>query len=241
MLVAERRDRRLHAGRGRLGAEQVDEPGLQLVDVEVGGVDDDVGLALHRLEQRRARARSPRARCRRRRPAGACGGCCRSGARARRRRPRGTAMRTTVAGRRGAGPTTSRMSAWCGPLPTTRARRSIVDAGRAGQLDHLLDERGRQVVDDEPAEVLEVVGRLRAARPRQPGDHDDVGHRCSGYRRSERELQVASCGCGGTAGGGSWRPRRTPAARARKPGGGRRLLHPLDQQAVGRPARSRSG
>ena len=38
-------------------------------------------------------------------------------------------------------------------------------ARRAPQLGHLLEQPGRQVVDHEPAEVLEAVSRLGTARP----------------------------------------------------------------------------
>ena len=38
----------------------------------------------------------------------------------------------------------------------------------AAQLDELLDERDGQVVDDEPAEILEVVGGLRTPAPESP-------------------------------------------------------------------------
>ena len=37
---------------GSPSGEELGHPVAQLVDVEVGGVDDDVGLGLHRLEQR---------------------------------------------------------------------------------------------------------------------------------------------------------------------------------------------
>src|SRR5207249_411842 len=48
---------------------------------------------------------------------------------------------------------------------------------RARALDEvgdLADQRRRQVVDDEPAEVLERVGRLAATRARQPGDDQEL-------------------------------------------------------------------
>ena len=50
VLVAEGDDARLQPGL-RLAREQVEQPVAQLVDVELGGVDDHVGLGLHRLEQ----------------------------------------------------------------------------------------------------------------------------------------------------------------------------------------------
>jgi hypothetical protein len=48
--------------------------------------------------------------------------------------------------------------------------------GRLGQLDHLGHERGRQVVDHEPPEVLEVVGGQAASGPGQARDHDELLH-----------------------------------------------------------------
>ena len=47
-------------------------------------------------------------------------------------------------------------------------------AGPVHQLDHLRDQRGRQVVDDEPAQVLEGRRRRRAARPRHPRHHERI-------------------------------------------------------------------
>ena len=47
----------------------------------------------------------------------------------------------------------------------TRATRSIPDPGRSDHLDHLHDQTGRHVVDDEPAEVLEGRRRPSTARP----------------------------------------------------------------------------
>ena len=44
------------------------------------------------------------------------------------------------------------------------------------ELDDRADQRGRQVVDDEPAEVLEHVGHARPTGARQAGDQDDVSH-----------------------------------------------------------------
>ena len=61
----------------------------------------------------------------------------------------------------------------------------------AGQLDDRLDERGGQVVDHEPALVLEVCGGLGASRPRQTRDHHDVGHPRPAYRRRPARPCVA--------------------------------------------------
>ena len=47
---------------------------------------------------------------------------------------------------------------------------------RLGELGHLGDQRRRQVVDHEPAEVLEVVRRLRTSGTGQTGDHHELVH-----------------------------------------------------------------
>src|SRR3546814_11867008 len=51
VLVAEGHDATLHADVGVVLAEEADDAVVELVHVEVGGVDDDVGLGLHRLEE----------------------------------------------------------------------------------------------------------------------------------------------------------------------------------------------
>ena len=55
VLVAERHDRRLQEVVDRALREELPEPVAQLVDVGVAGVDDEVGVALQPLEQRRVR------------------------------------------------------------------------------------------------------------------------------------------------------------------------------------------
>ena len=62
---------------------------------------------------------------------------------------------------------------------TRRPRASTTMATRAGrpggrELGHLRQQRGRQVVDDEVAEVLERLGRLRAAGAGHARDHREV-------------------------------------------------------------------
>ena len=44
------------------------------------------------------------------------------------------------------------------------------------EFDDRSDERGRQVVDDEPAEILENVGDAGPSGAGQAGDQNDVGH-----------------------------------------------------------------
>ena len=112
--------------------------------------------------------------------------------------------------------------------------------GRAAELGHLRDERRRQVVDHEPAEVLEDVGRLRAARARQPGDDDDRrsslaqaypirGPNLDGLAGTEEQQPGDGRGVGVLGGPGQ------------EPGRRRRLVHALDARGRRRPARSRSG
>ena len=126
--------------------------------------------ALHRLEQPTARARSASASARRCR-AGGGAWCSRSGARARRStrrgRPPAPGPRPAAERRRGPG----RMSSGCGarargPGPPGRWSSS----GDGGQLGDLRDQRRRQVVDHEPAAVLEHVGHRGAPGAREPGD-----------------------------------------------------------------------
>src|SRR5262249_1341552 len=54
------------------------------------------------------------------------------------------------------------------------AERDPPDAARLAHLDGALEQRGRQVVDAEVAEVLQRVQRGRLARAGQAGDHDDT-------------------------------------------------------------------
>src|SRR4029079_6462310 len=56
----------------------------------------------------------------------------------------------------------------------------------ARQLRDLADERRRQVVDDEAAEVLEHVRSLRATGTGHAGDHRDVEARC-GWRAAHED------------------------------------------------------
>ena len=122
-----------------------------------------------------ARARSRRSSRRPRRRAGACAGCCCSGARARRSARRGTGCA------RGGPPARSCTSAGS---TSPRIRTTTDDEGhpadararRAGELRDGRDERGGQVVDDEPAEILERHGGLGATRPRQARDHEELTH-----------------------------------------------------------------
>src|SRR5205807_5706930 len=76
------------------------------------------------------------------------------------------------------------------------------------QLGDLADEAGGEVVDHEPAQVLQGVGRGRTPRAGQPADDEEVAHGWpifSALRNSRRGMVAAASY--------SW-------ARARKPGGG---------------------
>src|SRR5687768_3281017 len=77
------------------------------------------------------------------------------------------------------------------------------------QLAHLPDERGRQVVDHEPPEVLERVGRGRTPRARQPRDDEELTHSPSIVTPGPPSRRAE------TSASGWWRPRRT-----RRPGRG---------------------
>ena len=62
------------------------------------------------------------------------------------------------------------------PWARRPATASMYEPGPLLELDDLVEQLDRQVVDDEPAEVLEVVRGLRTPCARQPGDHEDLGH-----------------------------------------------------------------
>ncbi len=62
-------------------------------------------------------------------------------------------------------------------VPTDDQRHPVGRRARGGdQFGHLGDQRRRQVVDHEPAEVLQSGTRLRATRARHPGDDQELGH-----------------------------------------------------------------
>ena len=109
-------------GRRPSWSKRGDAACLQLVHVELGGVDDEVGRGFDRLEQRLARARSTRPGRPPRRRAGACAAWCRSASPARRSRHRGTAMRTRWPSARSAATLGSTSTCW---RPATSASRSM--------------------------------------------------------------------------------------------------------------------
>ena len=86
--------------------------------------------------------------------------------------------------------------------------------GTIGKLGHLRDERRRKIVHDEPAEILEVVSGRRATGTGHPGNNDDFAHVASdpvsalSATRSNSRGVVRTTSC-------SYSP-----ALAMKPGGG---------------------
>ena len=161
--------------RGALVGEQLDDLRRELVDVEVGGVDDDVGAladappgasrssadavedravalqrvrAAHRLEPAHEHVVGgveEHRRARWRRSRSACDDA--SGSSANRSRPR---------------------------TSTTTATRGSALAGELGEVEQRSQHLRRQVVDDVPAEVLERVRRRRAARAGHAGDDEHL-------------------------------------------------------------------
>src|SRR5690606_23024348 len=82
-----------------------------------------------------------------------------------------------------------------------------------GEVGDLGDERRGQVVDGEPAEVLERAARLGAPAAREARDDDVFAHRVRAYvERSRSQWRKSSRGIE--------RASRYSGASARKPGGG---------------------
>jgi hypothetical protein len=69
-----------------------------------------------------------------------------------------------------------------GAVVATRHEGEPLDAApwRRGELDDRADQRGGEVVDHVPAEVLEHISRRGTSGSGHPGDEDDLGHRWSG-------------------------------------------------------------
>ena len=64
-----------------------------------------------------------------------------------------------------------------GVLATGDEREAVdVAVGLGGEFDDRADQRRREVVDDEPSEILEHVGHPGSAGAGQSGDQHDVGH-----------------------------------------------------------------
>jgi hypothetical protein len=63
------------------------------------------------------------------------------------------------------------------PAPTDDQRHPLyLRPGQVDHFGHLLDQDGRQVVDHEPAQVLERIGGGGASRPRHPRHHQELAH-----------------------------------------------------------------
>ncbi len=145
---------------------------LQVVDVELRGVDDLVGQVAELPRAPPVPGRCRPARCPRGRADGGAGSP-RSGGPGSRPRRRGRPARRG-APRRAAGRGCS--GAWRSISPSrasmTRARR-VSRLGQLGQPGELRHEHHREVVDAEVAGVLQRPDRGGLARPRHPGeDHD---------------------------------------------------------------------
>src|SRR6478752_2669321 len=174
VLEAEADDRDLEARR-RGRAEQLGDPVLQLVDVEVGGVEQHVGiatdvghraaLALQTVEQASATLEGVR-------PAGSL-----------------LATHQHLLGRleeeqrRGAA---GHLLVAVGLQGVEERARPDVDHHRDGLVDpaavvdeahHVAHQRRREVVDDEVAEVLELLGRRAAAGAGHAGDDHELAGR----------------------------------------------------------------
>ena len=178
MLVAERDHRRLHV-RGLVVAERLEDAEPELVRVQLARVDEQVGPLAHRLEQpalvrdrllhtaRRQRVPPPRAL---------------------------VAAHQDVVGRieeddphplaggpqlvEHVGQVVEVLRARVAAAPADHQRHPL-DAGPGAvhHLDHLHDQAGRQVVDDEPAHVLERRRRGGAPRTGHPRHHHELAHR----------------------------------------------------------------
>ena len=157
---------------GGRGAEQLGDPVLELVHVEVGGVEQDVGVAAdvgHHLALALEAVEQPAAALERVRPAGGLlaadehvvGGLEEE----QRRRPAGHLLVAVGLQR-----VEER------PRPhVDHDRDRLLDA--AAVVDEAYDvahQRRREVVDHEVAEVLELLGRRAAAGTGHAGDDDQL-------------------------------------------------------------------
>ena len=172
VLVAERDDVQPQPGQ-RVAAEVAVHPGAQLVHVQRGRVEDDVGVAADLAQQLPLRGDAVENRARALhgvRPAhvlealdeGRVGGL-------EEQHVRGDAARAKR-GDRGlqVGGERSR--------PDIDDRRDAGQRGPVGQVEHGGQQRGRQVLHHEPAEVLQRLGRGGPPGTGHAGDDDDVGH-----------------------------------------------------------------
>jgi hypothetical protein len=184
VLVAERQQRDLHRRLVDLAGEQGLDAPAQGVDVEVARVDHHVGLGLDGFEQLALALDG--------------GGQVLLVAAA---RERVAATRVLVPADQGVGRGVEEQDPHPGgrrAQPRQHGQDLVLVGARADdqrhppdrrarhlrQLDDLGDQAGRQVVDDEPAEVLEVVGRHAAPGAGQAGDDDELAHEGGSSRGS---------------------------------------------------------
>src|SRR3954451_12449211 len=196
VLVPERDDVRLQGTGGLVDVEQLAQPVAQLVHVELAGVEDDVGAALHVLEQHALRG-------------DALGDAITGRQRV---LPAGrlvAAHQHLVVGvgekHPGAGDHLLELGERRDEVVDELARAHIdhepepLRALRpAPELGHLGDERRRQVVDHEEPEVFEHVGGRGATGPGHPGDDGDV-ERHAGPLVPARSPARSPCNCAWTA------------------------------------------
>ena len=174
MLVTERGDARLHARGRHFATEERHQAVAQLVDVEIAGVDDEVGLGLHGFEE------EPLSLDRVGHGAGLVGkGVPAPGAAVAAHEHVGRRVEEQDAHAVPSGPQLREgRQHITGVRATTHDEGDPADARarRTGELRDGRDERGGQVVDDEPAEILERQGGLGATGPGQARDHEELTH-----------------------------------------------------------------
>ena len=193
VLEPERDDLDLH--RVGLGVgEQVEQPLPELVDVELAGVDDDVGRLADGLEQLPlegdALDHALAAAGQRVAAAGALEAADQHLVGRLEEEDLDRGRRSS-----GAGSTAwAKSSSWPPLAPDHEGDPLGLGPGRGDQLGDLGDQGGRHVVDHEPAEVLERGRRLGPAGAGQPGDDDELGHRpiVAGARRFGGGVRVAA-------------------------------------------------
>ena len=197
------------------GLEDVEQTRLQLVHVEIGGVDHEVAIGFDGLEKTTFRVDRLEQSVRldgQAMPA-----------------PRGLVATHQL---RGGGVEIDDAHSVSGGSKTghfghefevlaTGDESELVDRRRrlTGQFDDGVDEGGRQVVDHVPPEILEHGGGGASTRAGHAGDQENVSHRRSRYscgRPSDRHrFSLRRYNRRGIVAAASY-----SAARARKPGGG---------------------
>ena len=155
------------------GAERLGDPVGELVDVEVGGVDDQVGVAAQVAEHLAARAGRPSSS----RPL-PCSGCGRRAASCRRTSTSSVASRKSSvvvpAGGALGEVGLQRLEERAGADVDHDRDRLLDAAALVDQPDHVAQQARRQVVDDVEAEVLELLGGGAAPGAGHAGDDDQL-------------------------------------------------------------------